>query len=87
MGSPPRKGIHRMMLSLDTPTYEAIRAFAEAAEKPMSTVVRDAMIEMQPILLAMTKALEAQKAGRPQAGVRALGRALGDAFAGVLKGK
>lgn len=76
---------HRINLTPSDELKEALQGLADAAGKPVSTVVTDLLTEMLPQLLDLTKVLAAARAGKKAAAKRALQHMVGNALAEQLE--
>jgi predicted DNA-binding protein len=74
----------RISLTLPDDLKPVLDALAEAQGKPVSTVVVELLVEMQPQLVGITKFMRAVKSGNAAAAKTALRHTLGDGMAELL---
>lgn len=82
MASPLR---HRIALSLPGGLREALQGFADVSEKPVSVVIVELLLEMQPQIEGLTKMQRQIQAGKVSAAKQTLQHVFGDAMARVMQ--
>lgn len=75
----------RIALTVPDDLRDALQQLAEAADKPVSTVIVGLLTEMQPQLIDLAKVLRAAKSGKKAAAKRALQHMVGNAMAEQLE--
>src|SRR2546427_9383343 len=86
----PREESKKILLTVPPDIYDLITKLGERMHRPRAAVVRDLLIEVKPVMVAMEKALAMAEEGKKERALGLMARLTGSVLQNlgtVLKGK